>query len=45
MDDEEMVREGLGQMLSRLGYEADYATDGTQAIKRICRGERIWANI
>ena len=34
MDDEEMVREFLGRMLSRLGYEADFASDGSQAIEK-----------
>src|SRR5208337_3886825 len=28
MDDEEMVREVLGRMLARLGYEAEFARDG-----------------
>ena len=34
MDDEEMVREVLGRMLSRLGYEVDFAGDGSQAIDK-----------
>ncbi len=34
MDDEEMVREVLGRMLSRLGYEVDFARDGSQAIDK-----------
>jgi CheY-like chemotaxis protein len=34
MDDEEMVREVLGRILSRLGYEADSASDGSQAIEK-----------
>jgi PAS domain S-box-containing protein len=34
MDDEEMVREVLGRMLSRLGYEVDFASDGSQAIEK-----------
>jgi PAS domain S-box-containing protein len=33
MDDEEMVREVLGRMLTRLGYEAEFARDGSEAIK------------
>lgn len=32
MDDEEMVRRIVGQMLSLLGYDADYAHDGAQAL-------------
>jgi PAS domain S-box-containing protein len=34
MDDEEMVLEVLGRMLVRLGYEAEVARDGREAIKR-----------
>ena len=30
MDDEEMVREVLGRMLARLGYEAEFARDGAR---------------
>jgi PAS domain S-box-containing protein len=33
MDDEEMVRELLGNMLSHLGYEAEFARDGGEAIE------------
>jgi PAS domain S-box-containing protein len=33
MDDEEMVRRIVGQMLSLLGYDADYANDGAEAIE------------
>ena len=33
MDDEEMVREVLGRMLARLGYEAEFARDGGEAIE------------
>jgi len=32
MDDEEMVREVLGRLLSSLGYEAEFARDGGEAI-------------
>jgi two-component system cell cycle sensor histidine kinase/response regulator CckA len=32
MDDEEMVREVLGIMLTRLGYEGEFARDGGEAI-------------
>jgi CheY-like chemotaxis protein len=37
MDDEEMVREVLGGMLSQLGYEVDFASDGSQAIEKFVR--------
>ncbi|MBM4293794.1 MAG: PAS domain S-box protein, partial [Deltaproteobacteria bacterium] len=33
MDDEEMVREVLGRMLARLGYEAEFAGEGGEAIE------------
>jgi len=39
MDDEEMVREVLGGMLSRLGYEADFANDGSQAIEKFVQAK------
>ena len=39
MDDEEMVREFLGRMLSRLGYEADFACDGSQAIEKFLKAQ------
>jgi signal transduction histidine kinase/CheY-like chemotaxis protein len=32
MDDEEMVREVLGRLLASLGYEAEFARDGGEAI-------------
>ncbi|HEY9074871.1 MAG TPA: PAS domain S-box protein, partial [Desulfobaccales bacterium] len=34
MDDEEIIREVLGRMLSRLAYEVDFSRDGSQAIKK-----------
>ncbi|MCX5893724.1 MAG: PAS domain S-box protein, partial [Deltaproteobacteria bacterium] len=34
MDDEEIVREVLGKMLVRLGYEVESAADGAEAIAR-----------
>ena len=34
MDDEEMVREVLGRLLARLGYEPEFAGDGGEAIER-----------
>jgi two-component system cell cycle sensor histidine kinase/response regulator CckA len=33
MDDEEMVRDVLGKLLKKLGYEVGYAADGAEAIK------------
>jgi len=39
MDDDEKVREVLGRMLSRLGYEADSASDGSQAIEKFVRAK------
>jgi PAS domain S-box-containing protein len=33
MDDEEMVREVLGRLLVRLGYETEFARDGGEAIE------------
>ena len=39
MDDEEMVREVLGRMLKRLGYEVDFATDGSQAIEKFVQAK------
>jgi PAS domain S-box-containing protein len=32
MDDEEMVRRILGELLKNMGYEIDYATEGAEAI-------------
>jgi PAS domain S-box-containing protein len=34
MDDEAMIRKLAGELLSYLGYEVDFALDGTEAIKR-----------
>jgi CheY-like chemotaxis protein len=33
MDDEEMVREVLGRLLARLGYQAEFSKDGGEAIE------------
>ncbi len=33
MDDEEMIRKLAGELLTYLGYEVDFATDGIEAIK------------
>src|SRR3990170_4805014 len=37
MDDEEMIRDVSGEMLNLLGYEAECAADGTEAIKLFMR--------
>lgn len=34
MDDEEIIREIAGKMLSRIGYEVEVAIDGSEAIER-----------
>jgi CheY-like chemotaxis protein len=39
MDDEEMVREVLGRMLARLGYEAEFAGDGGEAIEMFVQAQ------
>jgi CheY-like chemotaxis protein len=39
MDDEEMVREVLGGMLARLGYEAEFARDGGEAIEMFVKAQ------
>lgn len=37
MDDEEILRSMVGQMLSWLGYEVELAKDGVEAVKIFCR--------
>jgi CheY-like chemotaxis protein len=39
MDDEEMVREVLGRVLARLGYEAEFARDGGEAIEMFVQAQ------
>lgn len=34
MDDEQIVREVAGEMISHLGYEVEYASDGREAIEK-----------
>jgi two-component system cell cycle sensor histidine kinase/response regulator CckA len=34
MDDEEIIREVIGEMLRHCGYEADFAGDGVEAIEK-----------
>jgi PAS domain S-box-containing protein len=49
MDDEEMVRQVLAKMLTNLGYEAELAQDGAEALERfteaVNRGEKFAAVI
>lgn len=40
MDDEEMIRELLGQMLAHLGYEAVLTADGQEAVDRYAESVR-----
>lgn len=40
MDDEEIVREVLGRMLDRLGYEAEFARDGGGAINLYAEAQK-----
>ena len=35
VDDEEIVRDTLGEYLQELGYEVDYAVDGTAGLKAV----------
>jgi PAS domain S-box-containing protein len=39
MDDEEMVRDVVGRMLARLGYEAEFAGDGGEAIAKFVQAQ------
>jgi two-component system, cell cycle sensor histidine kinase and response regulator CckA len=39
MDDEEMVREVLGKLLARLGYESEFARDGGEAIEMFVQAQ------
>jgi two-component system, cell cycle sensor histidine kinase and response regulator CckA len=41
MDDEEMVREVLGKMLASLGYDAEFARDGGEAIEMFVRAHAL----
>jgi two-component system cell cycle sensor histidine kinase/response regulator CckA len=40
MDDEEMVQEVLGRMLARLGYEAEFAGDGVEAVEMFIEAQK-----
>ena len=39
MDDEEMVSEILGKMLEHMGYEVDFASDGSQALEKFVKAK------
>ncbi len=39
MDDEEMIRVVLRGMLDHLGYEADFAADGTEAVEKFAQAK------
>jgi PAS domain S-box-containing protein len=39
MDDEEMIRNSVGLMLNHLGYEAEFAEDGTRALEAYVRAQ------
>jgi two-component system, cell cycle sensor histidine kinase and response regulator CckA len=39
MDDEDMVREVLGRLLARLGYESEFARDGGEAIEMFVQAD------
>lgn len=38
MDDEEIVRESVGEILKYAGYEVEFAMDGTEAIEKYTKG-------
>jgi PAS domain S-box-containing protein len=40
MDDEEMIREMLGKMLSMAGFEAELTNDGAEAIKQYAKAQK-----
>jgi PAS domain S-box-containing protein len=40
MDDEEIIREVAGEMLSKIGYEVEYARDGAEAIEMYMRAKQ-----
>jgi two-component system, cell cycle sensor histidine kinase and response regulator CckA len=35
MDDEECIRETFGEMLKRMGYDVDYASNGQESLNKI----------
>jgi PAS domain S-box-containing protein len=40
MDDEDMIRDAIGEMLNRIGYEVEYARDGREAIEKYNRARK-----
>jgi len=40
MDDEEAVRETIGEILEHLGYRVDYACDGGEAVEKYCKAKK-----
>ncbi len=40
MDDEEIIREVVGELLTQLGYEPDFAKDGQEAIEKYIQAQR-----
>lgn len=43
MDDEEALRNMVGQMLNRLGHDVEFASDGVEAIELFCRARESGA--
>ncbi|MGA7878897.1 MAG: ATP-binding protein, partial [Desulfoferrobacter sp.] len=43
MDDEETLRNMVGQMLNRLGHDVEFAKDGAEAIELFCRARESGA--
>ncbi len=41
MDDEELLRKTVGKMLERLGYEAEFAKDGNEAIDMVKKAKEV----
>ena len=41
MDDEEMIKEVLGRMLERLGYQIEFANDGSQAVEKFVAAKEM----
>jgi two-component system cell cycle sensor histidine kinase/response regulator CckA len=40
MDDEEAIREVIGQMLTTIGYDVDFTSNGTEAIEKYMEAKR-----
>jgi CheY-like chemotaxis protein len=39
MDDEEILRDFVGELLTLLGYDVDFAVDGSETIHEYCRAK------